>query len=78
MYKMINLTFEPFFLRKAMSQKYNLLYYLKRVYVGGFSHWSEQKLQTGLLKMHIYSLLLEFRNIEVPLVTAVYKAVLGS
>ncbi len=39
-----------------MSQKYKLLYYLKRVYVGGFSHWSEQKLQTGLLKMHIHSL----------------------
>ncbi len=38
-----------------MSQKYKLLYYLKRVYVGGFSHWSEQKLQTGLLKMHINS-----------------------
>ncbi len=24
-----------------MTQKYKLLYYLKRVYVGGFSHWSE-------------------------------------
>ncbi len=24
--------------------------------MGGFSHWSEQKLQTGLLKMHIHSL----------------------
>ncbi len=24
--------------------------------MGGFSHWSEQKLQTGLLKMHINSL----------------------
>ncbi len=36
-----------------MSQKYKLLYYLKRIYVGGFS---EQKLQTGLLKMHIHSL----------------------
>ncbi len=33
-----------------MSQKYKLLYYLKRVYVGG------QKLQTGLLKMHIHSI----------------------
>ncbi len=39
-----------------MSQTYKLLYYLKRVYVGRFSHWSEQKLQTGLLKMHIYPL----------------------
>ncbi len=39
-----------------MSQKYKLLYYLKQVYVGGFSHWSKQKLQTGLLKMHIHSL----------------------
>ncbi len=37
-----------------MSQKYTLLYYLKRVYVGGFL--SEQKLQTGLLKMHIHSI----------------------
>ncbi len=43
-----------FFLRKGMSHKYKLLYYLKRVYVGGFSHRSEQKLQTGLLKMHIH------------------------
>ncbi len=34
-----------------MSQKYKLLYYLKWMYVGGFSHWSEQK-----LKMHIHSL----------------------
>ncbi len=33
-----------------MSQKYKLLYYLKQVYVGGFS-----SLQTGLLKMHIHS-----------------------
>ncbi len=40
----------------SQSQKYKLLYYLKRVYVGGFSHWSEQKLQTGLLKMHIHSI----------------------
>ncbi len=39
-----------------MSQKYKLLYYLKLLYVGGFSHWSEPKLQTGLLKMHIHSL----------------------
>ncbi len=39
-----------------MSQKYKLLYYLKWIYVGGFSHWSEQKLQTGLLKMHNHSL----------------------
>ncbi len=39
-----------------MSQKYKLLYYLKWVYVDGFSHWSKQKLQTGLLKMHIHSL----------------------
>ncbi len=39
-----------------MSPKYKLLYYLKRFYVGEFSHWSEQKLQTGLLKMHIHSL----------------------
>ncbi len=39
-----------------MSQKYKLLYFLKWIYVGGFSHWSEQKLQTGLLKMHIHSL----------------------
>ncbi len=58
---MINLTIEPlncfFILRKGMRQKYKLLYYLKRVYVGGFSHWTEQKLQTGLLKMHsFYSL----------------------
>ncbi len=56
---MINLTIEPlnhFFLRKGMSQKYKLLYYLKGVYVGGFSHWSEQTLQTGLLKMHIHSI----------------------
>ncbi len=37
-----------------MSQKCKLLYYLKRVYVGGFSYWSEQKLQTGLFKMHIH------------------------
>ncbi len=55
---MINLTIEPLnhFLRKGTSQKYKLLYYLKQVYLGGFSHWSEQKLQTGLLKMHIHSL----------------------
>ncbi len=35
-----------------MSQKYKLLYYLKQVYVGGFklNFWTEQKLQTGLLK----------------------------
>ncbi len=39
-----------------MSQKYKLWYYLRRVYVGGFSHRSEQKLQTGLLKMHFNSL----------------------
>ncbi len=39
-----------------MSQKFKLLYYLKRVYVGGFLLWSKQKLQTGLLKMHIHSL----------------------
>ncbi len=39
-----------------MSQKYNLLYYLKLVCVGGFSHGYEQKLQTGLLKMHIHAL----------------------
>ncbi len=39
-----------------MSQKYKLLYYFKRVYVGGFSHWSEQIQQTGLLKIHIHSL----------------------
>ncbi len=52
--KTTNLTIEHLnhFLRKGMSQKYKL-YYLKRVYVGVFSHWSEQKLQTGLLKMHI-------------------------
>ncbi len=42
-----------------MSQKYKLLYDLKLVYVGGFSHWSEQKMQTGLLKMHIHSLPVE-------------------
>ncbi len=57
---MINLTIDPLnhlvFLRKGMSQKYKLLYYLNRVYVGGFLHWSEQKLQTGILKMHINSL----------------------
>jgi len=39
-----------------MSQKYALLYYLKLIYVGEFLHWSEQKQQTGLLKMHIHSL----------------------
>ncbi len=36
---MINLTIEPlniFILRKVMSQKYKLLYYLKRVYVDYF------------------------------------------
>ncbi len=56
---MINLTIEllNIFLRKGMSQKYKLLYYLKRVYVGGFSYWSEQKLHTGLLKMHILPIL---------------------
>ncbi len=56
---MINLTIEALnnFLRRGMSQKYKLCYYLKHVYVGGFSHWSEQKLQTELLKMHIHSLL---------------------
>ncbi len=46
---MTNLTIEP--LRKWMSQKYKLCY-LKCFYLGGFS----QKLQTGLLKMHIHSL----------------------
>ncbi len=43
-------TFKPFFFIKGMSQKYKLLYYLKQVYVGGFS-----SLQTGLLKMYIHS-----------------------
>ncbi len=54
--KIINLTIEPLthFLRTGMSQKYKLCY-LKLIYVGVFSHWSEQK-QTGLLKMHIHSL----------------------
>ncbi len=56
--KIINLSIEPFnyfFLRKGMCQKYDLLYYLKQVYVGAFFHWSEQKLQTGLLKMYSFS-----------------------
>ncbi len=65
-----------------MSQKYKLLYYLKRVYVGGFSHWSKQKLQTGLLKMHIHSQpaggAFGASEIAVSSVTAVNKAVLGS
>ena len=60
-----------------MSQKYKLLYYLKQIYVSEYSHWSEQKLQTGLLKMHIHSLpvggAFGDRNIVVSLVTALNK-----
>ncbi len=45
---MINLTIEPlnlFFLEKGWVRSINYYYYyLKRVYVGEFSHWSEQKL----------------------------------
>ncbi len=82
---MINPTIEPLnhFLWKGMSQKYKLWYYLKRVYVGGFSYWSEQKPQTGLLKMRIHSLPVggvfrNVRNIAVSPVTAVNKAALSS
>ncbi len=55
---MINLTIGhlTIFFFKGMSQKYVLLYYLNRFIVGGFSHGSEHKLQTGLLKTHIHSL----------------------
>ncbi len=54
---MLNLTIEPlnrFFKKENGWVRSINYYYLKRVYVGGFSHWSEQKLQTGLLKMHIH------------------------
>ncbi len=57
---MINLTIEPvnqfFFLKKRDESEVYIIILFKRVYVGGFSHWSEQKLQTGLLKMHIHSI----------------------
>ncbi len=69
-----------------MSQKYNLWYYFKRVYVGGFSHWSESKIADWIIEMHFHSLPVwgggggfwNISNIAVSLVMAVNKAALNS
>ncbi len=55
---MINLTIGHLnhFFKKRDESEVEFIILFKQVYVGGFSYWSEHKLQTGLLKTHIRSL----------------------